>query len=189
MNLQKHTEPDTWFHVTNIFTPKELGIIGKYLPQEGLEINGKREHHTSSRTFITENSDPEIAKLFAPWQDKADELSDMFEVDCTGGRLRVELITDAEGMHLTPHIDIKEKLFTFQIYLGKGEADWGTTLYKDWDTKFYTVPFVNNTGWATNKDADVIHGVLENRINGTRTSLIINYVKGDWRDTDQLFYG
>lgn len=189
MNIQKHTEPDTWYHVTNVFKPHELDVIKSHLPEQGLEINGKREHLTSSRSFVTQNSSQDLVDIFAPWQDRADELTEWLGVDCSNGRLRVELITDAAGMFLEPHVDIKEKIFTFQIYLGSGEADWGTTLYKDWDTKFYTVPFVDNTGWMTHYQADVIHGVQEHRISGTRNSLIINYVQGDWRDTDQLFYG
>lgn len=189
MNIQEHNEPETWYHVTNVFKPDELEIIKKHLPGEGLEINGKREHHTSNRSFVTQDSDPEIAAVFEPWVNKADELTEWLGVDCSEGRLRVELITDAAGMFLEPHIDIKEKIFTFQIYLGSGEAEWGTTIYKDWDTKFYTVPFVDNTGWMTHYKADVIHGVQEHRINGTRNSVIINYVQGQWNDTDQLFYG
>lgn len=190
MITQKHHEPQEWFHVTEIFTDEELAIIDSNIPQQPLDIHGKRDNNSSARSFVNLNSNHELLSVFSHFDssETRERFTNLTGVDCSTGRLRIEIVNDAPGTHLEKHVDIKEKLITLQIYINKGEYDWGTTIWHDLDTKFYTVPFQRNTGWLTHRNADVIHGVQENRVTANRHSVIINYIDGDWRDTDQLFH-
>lgn len=189
MQIDIHTEPGKWFHVKNVFNQEERKIIMNHIPQTPIDINGNRGDASSIRTFITKNSPVDIRSVFEPYLNKKDLFTDITGVDCTHGKLRVELVADSLGSHLNKHIDIPEKLITLQIYMGGGEANWGTTIYKDWDTQFYTVPFVSNTGWMTHAGGEIIHGVKPGVVTDLRYSVIINYVQGDWRDTNQLWDG
>ena len=189
MQIDLHTEPGMWFHVKKVFNQEEQQIIMNHVPQTPIDINGNRGDASSIRTFVTKNSSADIRSVFEPYLNKKDLFTDITGVDCTHGKLRVELVADNLGSHLDKHIDIPEKLITLQIYMGDGEPNWGTTIYKDWDTQFYTVPFVNNTGWMTHAGGEIIHGVKPEVVTDLRYSVIINYVQGDWRDADQLWDG
>ena len=190
MKVSIRNEPDNWFYMEDVFNTPDLEIIKKYIPEDSLDISGKREHNTSTRSFVNIQSPEELKDVFT----KFDEMvmrkffSDLTRIDCSTGRLRVEIINDNAGAYLEEHIDIKEKLITFQIYVNEGDINWGTTIYSDWDTEYTTVPFVKNTGWLTHKNADIIHGVKQHSVTGKRHSVIINYIDGAWRDTDQLFH-
>tara|TARA_A200000113_G_scaffold210052_1_gene209603 strand:+ start:80 stop:658 length:579 start_codon:yes stop_codon:yes gene_type:complete len=190
MKVNIRNEPDNWFYIEDVFNTPDLEIIKKYIPEDSLDISGKREHNTSTRSFVNIQSPEELKDVFTKFDEMAMRkfFSDLTRVDCSTGRLRVEIINDNAGAYLEEHIDIKEKLITFQIYVNEGDINWGTTIYSDWDTEYTTVPFVQNTGWLTHKNADIIHGVKEHSVTGKRHSVIINYIDGDWRDTDQLFH-
>ena len=190
MKVNIRNEPDNWFYIEDVFNTPDLEIIKKYIPEDSLDISGKREHNTSTRSFVNIQSPEELKDVFTKFDEMAMRkfFSDFTRVDCSTGRLRVEIINDNAGAYLEEHIDIKEKLITFQIYVNEGDINWGTTIYSDWDTEYTTVPFVQNTGWLTHKNADIIHGVKQHSVTGKRHSVIINYIDGDWRDTDQLFH-
>lgn len=190
MKINTYTDPDNWFYIENVFHPNDLKTIQKYIPEDSLDISGKREHNTATRTFVNINSPNELCHVFRKFDERKMRkfFSKLTNVDCSTGRLRVEIINDNAGAYLEEHIDIKEKLITFQIYVNEGDENWGTTIYSDWDTEYTTVPFVVNTGWLTHKNADIIHGVKQHSVTGKRHSVIINYISGNWRDTDQLFH-
>ena len=190
MKVSIRNEPDNWFYMEDVFNTPDLEIIKKYIPEDSLDISGKREHNTSTRSFVNIQSPEELKDVFTKFDEMALRkfFSDLTRIDCSTGRLRVEIINDNAGAYLEEHIDIKEKLITFQIYVNEGDINWGTTIYSDWDTEYTTVPFVQNTGWLTHKNADIIHGVKQHSVTGKRHSVIINYIDGAWRDTDQLFH-
>ena len=190
MNISEYDTPAQWFHVTDVFTPLEMAVIEKHIPKQGLEISGRRAHNTTARSFVTVNSPDELINVFEKydgWQLRK-VFSEITGVDCHTGRLRIELVNDQAGAHLERHVDIKEKLITFQVYMNDGDPSWGTTIYKDWDNEHATVPFIKNTAWLTHRDVNIIHGVKQNSVTGERHSVIINYIEGEWRDTDQLFH-
>lgn len=189
MNITRYDVPTEWYHITDIFSNTELAIIDKFIPKSSLEIQGKRSHNTDSRTFVTIDSPIQLLSVFDKfneWQMRK-VFSEITGVNCHDGKLRIELVNDSAGAHLEKHVDIKEKLITFQIYINEGDKSWGTTIYKDWETEHATVPFVRNTGWLTHKNVDTIHGIKENNVTGQRHSVLINYIEGDWNDTEQLF--
>ena len=176
-----------WTHVNKAFSTSFSKRILDLFPDPFYSLNssGKRDGSNEYRSFIT--SSHEGYQLFEVWNTNyaKQKLSDISGVDCTRGKLRIELCQDAPGFWLEKHIDIPEKLITLQIYLGRGKQEWGTTIYDHKDT--ITVPFIHNSGWMTYADSKCIHGVEPGAVDGVRRSIIINYVVGDWRDTDQLY--
>ena len=115
------------------------------------------------------------------------KMSDITGVDMKYGNLRIELCQDGPEFWLEQHVDIPEKLMTLQIYLDKGNENWGTVLYSQPDQVFMELPFKSNTGWLGVLGEPVIHGVPKKKVDGVRKSVIINYVTSDWKDTDQLY--
>jgi hypothetical protein len=184
--------PIRWVHVVQCWSDNTADKLLEHFPKVKKvdEYDGRRSTANKFRTFVTRNSDPELAEIFSKF-DTAEArayFTDLTGVDCSQGKLRIELCQDGPGFWLEKHVDIPEKLITLQIYLGKGKHDWGTYLY-DAANEFneIVVPFLHNQGWLTNKNAKVLHGLPEKTVDGIRRSVIINYVVGDWNDTDQLY--
>ena len=75
---------------------------------------------------------------------------------------------------------------TLQVYIGSGNSVWGTTIYSQPDVVYKNLPFIHNTGWLSVLGEPVLHGVMKNKVDGYRKSVIINYVT-DWKDTEQLY--
>jgi hypothetical protein len=110
--------------------------------------------------------------------------------EIAGSYLRIEYIQDTDGAWLTPHCDIREKLFSMVIYLctGPEAKNWGTDIYDA------------NQKWVARSSADfnsaVIfvpgentwHGFDKRPIIGVRRLMEINYVRPDWRDREQLCF-
>lgn len=185
-----NSSPDTWFHIHKCFTPSIADKLLTFFPDhEEKPITGKREGANKFRQFVSKQRTPELAKIFADFETQAlrHHFSDITGVDCTQGHLRIELCQDGPGFYLDTHVDIPEKLITLQIYLGTGKEDWGTTLYYPQGAVHRTVPFLHNSGWMGHKDAPLLHGVIKEKVDGLRKSVIINYVVGNWRDTEQLY--
>mgnify|MGYP003118483270 CR=1 FL=1 len=177
------TDPKKWFHMFNILTPDECKFLAT-LSKTQVKNTGERDHFNQHRVFITRES-----KFFSRFNSEKTRkaLSKITGVECYNGKLRIEYCVDSSGFFLKKHYDIPEKLITLQTYLGDGRVNWGTTLYNDDKTYNRLVPFIHNTGWLVGNNTKLLHGVKHNSISGTRHSLIINYVVGDWKDTDQLW--
>lgn len=190
--LKRYTEyhmPGHWFLVEEAFDTKTIDKIAGLFPKESsiTEFDGRRAASNEFRQFITHDDD--VDKIFAPLDTPGARsyFTNLTGVDCTNGKLRIELCVDAPGFYLNNHIDIPEKLITLLVYVGEGPRYWGTSIFDENNEYIRTVPFAHNAGWLTHKDADIIHGVRENVIDGNRKSVIINYVIGEWRDHEQLY--
>jgi hypothetical protein len=107
-----------------------------------------------------------------------------------GGLLRIEYCQDSDGFWLEPHTDIGAKLFTFLIYLsdGPGTAEWGTDLYDGERNWIGRAPFGRGFGLMFVPGGDTWHGFAPRRIAGVRRSLIVNYVKDEWRARHELSF-
>lgn len=183
--------PADWFHITKCFPDEFARTLLKLYPEpKSLDsYSGKRDGANEFRTFVTEKT-PVAHKIFAPWNTEYAKqmFTEISGVDCSRGHLRIELCQDVDGFWLERHIDIPEKLITLQIYLGDGDINWGTSIYFPRKGNIYrTVPFRHNEGWMTIAGSPLVHGVEQNMVDGLRKSVIINYVVGDWKDTDQLY--
>ncbi len=116
------------------------------------------------------------------------KLSNICGRDLKKGKLRIEHTLDTGDFWLEPHLDIKEKLLTFLIYLSKDptSSEWGTTLYNR-DLSFHSkAPYKSNIGLMFMSGKDTWHGVPKQNIQGVRKNLIINFVTKDWRDNFEL---
>jgi len=188
IKYESNQNPEQWFLITQCFIDPDKLL--EYFPNDiHFSENGKRDGiHSLFRTFV--KKDTPLGKLFKDFESRQFRLhlSDITGVDCTVGDLRIELCQEGPGFYLERHVDIPEKILTMQIYLGEGnEENWGTSFYTSQGVLYTTVPFKHNTGWMTTMNNPLIHGVEQNKVDGIRKSVIINYVAGNWRDKEQLY--
>lgn len=191
------TEPFRHWLLDEPLTPAAGRAVSE-LPFEPAFVGdtlGKRETHNNSRLFFSpENRDrfPVCAALADVMQDgeTVERLSKTCDVDLRGGYLRIEYCQDTEGFWLEPHTDIGAKLFTMLIYLseGPGSENWGTDLYTADGAHVGTAPCGFNKGLIFVPGSDTWHGFEPRPIAGVRKSLIINYVKDEWRSRHELAF-
>jgi hypothetical protein len=183
-----YKSPMHWVHVVSCWSDDTADKLLAYFPEPvSVAHDGRRASANEFRTFATREKTPELAELFSNFDttEAREFFTDLTSVDCSQGKLRVELCQDGPGFWLENHIDIPEKLITLQIYLDSGNRDWGTHLF--WNDGELIVPFEHNSGWMTCCKSKTVHGIPEKVVDGIRKSVIINYVAGDWNDTDQLY--
>jgi len=137
-----------------------------------------KRSENKNRLFLTNG---QIADIFKSKKSK-DFFGNITGVDLTNTRTRLELSVDKPGFSLEPHIDVPEKLITFQLYIS-GDTQCGTDLYP------IRIPFKPNTGWLIKNTYNTLHGFDKREFTKNRISLILNYVTDDWWDTDQLYNG
>ena len=138
-NVEHRTDPfDHW--VYNEVLPIEIAEDLLKLPIETPKISfysGKRETNNSTRVFLNK----ENCSKYNCMQDVVNvfndpniilQLSNICGKNLTKGKLRIEYTMDTGSFWLEPHLDIKEKMITFLIYLSKDPSsnEWGTTIYK-----------------------------------------------------------
>jgi hypothetical protein len=156
---------------------------------------GKRETHNSTRLFFGETQRaayPVCDELATALQSEAvvGQLQALCDVALAGSFLRIEYCLDTDGFWLEPHTDIGAKLFTMLIYLsdGPGSEGWGTDLLDGPDKLVLTTPYQRNFGFIFVPSADSWHGLHRRPINGVRRSLIVNYVRSEWRSRHELAF-
>jgi len=155
--------------------------------------SGKRETNNSTRVFLNK----ENCSKYSCMQDVVDifnnpeiilQLSNICGKNLTKGKLRIEYTMDTGSFWLEPHLDIKEKMITFLVYLSNdpNSSEWGTTVYNN-DLTFHSkAPYKQNLGLMFMADKNTWHGVPEQNIQGIRRNLIINYVTSDWKSVHEL---
>lgn len=157
------------------------------------DTRGKRETHNHVRRFFS----PALCRRFPVCRRVAADfagppvlhrLEQLCALDLTGSFLRIEYCQDGAGFWLEPHTDIGAKLLTMQVYLSQGPdaAGWGTDLLDQGWTLVTTVPAVFNSALLFVPADDTWHGFHKRPIEGVRRSIIINYVKPEWRSRHEL---
>ncbi|MEA2736803.1 MAG: hypothetical protein QOH05_110 [Acetobacteraceae bacterium] len=159
------------------------------------ETLGRRETHNSSRLFFgveQRAAHPVCDAVACALQSGAvvSRLEQLCDVTLDGSFARIEYCLDTEGFWLEPHTDIGAKLFTMLVYLSDdpGSEAWGTDLLDGPDTLVATVPFQRNSGCIFIPAADTWHGFRRRPIVGVRRSLIVNYVRPEWRSRHELAF-
>ncbi len=105
-------------------------LLNLKLPLAKIESHkGKREIYNESRIFFNkENCDkyPVVRNIVNVFNnpDIVSQLGKVCGRDLTQGKLRIEFTLDSGDFWLEPHLDIKEKLLTFLVYLSK-DPGWG----------------------------------------------------------------
>jgi hypothetical protein len=165
-------------------------------PAGEYDTQGKRDSHNELRRFAS----PEMQKEFGVFADLAhlfqnkeviQSLETLCDVSFSGSYLRIEYCQDKNGFWLEPHMDIKEKLVTIQIYLNTSPdaATLGTDIYNADKSHFGTASSRINQGMIfVPKEPNSFHGFEKRPILHTRKSLIINYVTDDWRARHELAF-
>ena len=76
------------------------------------------------------------------------------------------------------------------VYLSTepGSEAWGTDILDANLNLVATAPYKRNAGLIFIPGADTWHGFHRRPINGVRRSLIINYVKPEWRSRHELAF-
>jgi len=154
---------------------------------------GKRDSQNQTRIFFNESqcNKYSVVKNIAYVFNHPSIISQLGTIcgrDLAKGKLRIEYTLDTGDFWLEPHLDIKEKLLTFLIYLSKDpdSSKWGTTIYNR-DLSFHSkAPYKSNMGLMFMAGEDTWHGVPKQNIQGIRKNLIINYVTKDWKSTHEL---
>jgi hypothetical protein len=137
----------------------------------------------------------QVCELFAS-PEVVTALQQTFSIRLRGSWLRVGYHVDGDGFQLEPHMDIREKLITINVYLDKTNQDeqLGTDLYVydgDYDHDNFrhvgVLPSPNNSALVFLPCANSWHGFEQRHITGERKVLIVNYVTKGWRATHELF--
>jgi hypothetical protein len=154
---------------------------------------GRRETHNSTRLFFGKDQlslYPVCDELATALQSNTvvRRLETECDVSLAGSFLRIEYCLDTEGFWLEPHTDIGAKLFTMLVYLSAepGSEAWGTDILDGPETLIATTPYRRNGGLIFIPAADTWHGFHKRPIHGVRRSLIVNYVKPEWRSRHEL---
>ena len=164
-------------------------------PERAAYALGRREENNATRRYV----DTETIATFAPARSLAETLQDRetvsaleaaCNIDLAGTCLRIEYAQDRKGFWLEPHTDIGVKAFTMFIYLAETgqQEDWGTDIYADPKTHSKRLTFTDNAAIIFVPAHDTWHGFERRPMNGTRRSLIVNYVTNDWRNRHELAY-
>jgi hypothetical protein len=156
---------------------------------------GKRETHNSSRLFfgVEQRAEHPVCDVLASAL-QGDAVVRRLEAMCgtvlAGSFLRIEYCLDTDGFWLEPHTDIGAKLFTMLVYLSDepGSESWGTDVLDGPETLVATTPYARNGGLIFIPAADTWHGFHRRPIAGVRRSLIVNYVKPEWRSRHELAF-
>ncbi|HET8998003.1 MAG TPA: 2OG-Fe(II) oxygenase [Acetobacteraceae bacterium] len=156
---------------------------------------GRRETNNPSRIFVSAANRrryPACETLADAFQDDATIglIEDICRISLAGSYLRIECCLDSDGFWLEPHTDIGAKLFTMLVYLSDhpDAEDWGTDIMDPFGTVLGRAPGSFNSGLVFVPGSDTWHGFTRRPIRGVRRSLIVNYVKPEWRSRHELAF-
>jgi hypothetical protein len=189
--------PFPHWSVNHILPSKTAEAITR-LPIESVAISetyGKRDSHNALRQFFS----PEKQALYPVCQ----EMAEAFQMPVTiralqthckaqleGMSLRIEYCQDTEGFWLEPHTDIGAKVFTCVLYLTEGaeHLNMGTDIYDEKHHHVGRAPSPFNSGLIFIPSDTSWHGFEKRQMPQVRRSLIINYVKPEWRARHELCF-
>jgi hypothetical protein len=156
---------------------------------------GWRETFNAQRIFISESNRKRHAAreaLAEAFQDEATVglLEDLCATRLSGGFVRIEYCLDGAGFWLEPHTDIGAKMLTLLIYLSdhRDAENWGTDIMDADGHVLARAPGSANHGLIFVPASDTWHGFVKRPIAGVRRSLIVNYVKPEWRSRQELAF-
>ncbi len=197
-NARNETQPFKHWLFRNILPPAVCHdiIALPIVPVAVADTYGKRDSHNDIRRFFSpamQEQYPVMRLVAEAFQSEpvARAVEKLCSVRLKGSYLRVEYCQDRDGFWLEPHMDIKEKFITMQLYLNTGvSADkLGTDLYDNDKKPFSTAPSQLGEGMVfVPKEPNSWHGFEKRHIPDVRRSLIINYVTDDWRSCHELSF-
>lgn len=191
------TQPYPYWLLRGVLPPSlaRAVIALPFMPPRIGDTLGRRETHNSARIFAS----PENRHRFAACETLAEAfqddatcglLEDLCGIHLAGSFLRIECCLDTDGFWLEPHTDIGAKLLTMLVYLSDhpDAADWGTDIMDADGRVLGRAPGTFNSGLIFIPGPDTWHGFTRRPIRGVRRSLIVNYVKPEWRSRHELAF-
>lgn len=158
-------------------------------------ISGARELHNNTRKYFDVDNRkrfPVCGAVARAFQDKraTGHIERVYGTNLKGTYLRMEFAQDVDGFWLEPHTDLGVKVFTMLLYLSKApnHHNLGTDIYDSEKRHFGRSPFASNAAMIFVPSNNTYHGFEKRKIEGMRTSLIINYVTNEWRAREQLAF-
>jgi len=196
-DLKKYTTPYLHYDtdggsLPNDFARELTEVILESAPVAN-NYTGTRADYENSRVFLkktgnfSKNILSEIDRLDSATFKSA--LSDLFNVDFSDTKLRIELVEDVNGFFQIPHLDVEQKKITWITYLGNSEdvGQVGTDVFDSEKNFVKSSKFEYNNGFIFFPGVDTWHGFSEGKtIKLKRRVLIINYVDNNWRDVHEL---
>ena len=198
LHRARHQEDPFDYWLLDDILPADIieGIVSlPFAPPEGALFDGRREANNSARVYFS----PENQGRFAACRDTVDAfrsdavvrgIEQLTGRNLTNGRLRIEYCQDVDGFWLEPHVDISVKLFTMLVYLSDEPElhGAGTDIYDATPEHnlVASAPYEMNKGLIFIPGEDTWHGLTPRPIVGVRKSIIINWVKPEWRSTEEL---
>jgi hypothetical protein len=159
------------------------------------DTRGRRETNNSTRVFLSpdfQRRHAVAADFAAAFQNPANvaALAKLTGAPLAGGYLRIEFCQDTDGFWLEPHTDIGAKLYTMLFYLSDvPQAEgWGTDIYETPEKHLGAASGAFNRGLVFVPGNDTWHGFRRRPIEGVRKSIIVNYVKDEWRARGELAF-
>ncbi len=166
-----------------------------FAPADIAGTKGKRETNNQSRVFFSEENRArfpvcdQVAKALQSRLTTA-AIERTCGITLEGANLRIEYCQDTGDFWLEPHTDIAEKLFTMLVYLSdEPESEgWGTDIYDPALNYVGSAPYGFDLGLIFIPGRDTWHGFRRRPISGIRRSIIVNYVKSNWRARHELSF-
>ena len=196
-SAERHDSPYPWFLLSDCVPAPAVAPL-RDLPFPAPElggVSGTREAHNKSRNYfdVEARSRHDVCDALAVALQDAEvveAIETTFGTDLTGTNLRIEYGQDTDGFWLEPHTDIGVKNFTMLMYLSDGpdHDKLGTSIYSDVETHVGETPFAPNSAMVFIPSDHTWHGFEARPIAGVRKSIIINYVKPEWRAREQLAF-
>lgn len=190
-------EPYAHWHVTD-FLPADVAQAITELPIDYVPVSetyGKRDSHNELRQFFSPDKQalyPVIKAMAEAFQMPRTvyALQDICHTNFFGNSLRIEYCQDNEGFWLEPHTDIGAKVFTLVLYLTPGAEglNMGTDIYDHQKNYVGRSPSPFNSALIFVPGANTWHGFEKRPMPVTRKSLIINFVKPEWRARNELCF-
>ncbi|MBY0427701.1 MAG: 2OG-Fe(II) oxygenase [Alphaproteobacteria bacterium] len=166
-----------------------------YTPATITDTYGKRDTHNTSRHFFNDEAQKSFsicADIAGAFQsaDVVRIIEKTCTVDLQGSFLRIEYCQDKEGFWLEPHTDIGVKLFTMVVYLTQGDLseNMGTDIYDASLRHVGRAPSPFNSAIVFIPAENTWHGFEKRQMPNLRRSIIVNYVKPEWRSRYELAF-
>jgi len=193
----RQTSPFPHWHIPD-FLPADVAQAIIELPIDYVPVSetyGKRDSHNELRQFFS----PDKQALYPVCEAMAHAfqmprtvyaLQDICHTSFFGNSLRIEYCQDNEGFWLEPHTDIGAKVFTLVLYLTPGAEglNMGTDIYDNQKNYVGRSPSPFNSALLFVPGENTWHGFEKRPMPVMRKSLILNYVKPEWRARHELCF-
>ncbi|MFT8473470.1 2OG-Fe(II) oxygenase [Acetobacter persici] len=197
--MQPAQVPFTHWMLDSVLEPEACEALLEWEPGEDAragDVGGRRETRNKFRVFVdpaTRARDTRLDRMAHLFDsEKARSVfRDVCGAELDDSALRLELCLDTDGFWLEPHTDIGAKRLTLLISLSTNDKNgaWGTDLMSPEGDSITRASGAFNSGVLFIPSDKTWHGFVKRPIEGTRRTLIVNFVDPAWRAVHELAFG